>query len=144
MRDARAEHRLSCPSSRPSSAKASKRKPGTIVRIDGLQSEAGMRMNNKLAEVLHVQEDTGRIHVALTLDKEVKLAAIKPENVAVELSVPEAAKKSMQSERKARERDEKADIAEYNRKARQVSLAGMSAVQIVHHIGVGDVALSRQ
>jgi len=49
MRAARAEHRLACPASKPTTNNL---KPGAIVRIAGLQSEVGMQMNNLRAEVL--------------------------------------------------------------------------------------------
>jgi len=61
-------------------------------------------MNNLRAEVLEHQETTGRFRVVMTLDKKIKLAAIKPENLTVELSVLDATKRCAEAERVGRER----------------------------------------
>jgi len=49
MRVGRAEHRLVCPASKPTTNEL---KPGALVRISGLQSAVGKTMNQQLAEVL--------------------------------------------------------------------------------------------
>lgn len=65
MREARPEHRLSCPASKPTT---NNMKPGAIVRISGLKNAKGRRMNGHLAEILEIQKDMGRIGVAMTLN----------------------------------------------------------------------------
>lgn len=95
LRAGRADHRLTCPASKPTS---NEMKPGAIVRISGLQSEKGKPMNNHCAEIMEIQEKTGRIGVVLTLDRKIKVASIKPENLTLELSVLAAVKKSVSVE----------------------------------------------
>jgi len=61
-------------------------------------------MNHLRAELLEHQETTGRFRVVMTLDKKIKIAAIKPENLTVELSVLDATKRCAEAERVGRER----------------------------------------
>jgi len=76
-----------CTSERP----ASKQEfyPGDVVRVHGLQSETGQKMNDSLAEVQETLEG-GRVRVILTVEQEsinsIKTVALKPENLAVNLS----------------------------------------------------------
>ena len=95
--DAYTEHKLTCPSAKPSSKK-NKLKYGDIVRIQGLASEEGQRINGKLAEVQLVHKDTGRVRVILTLDGNIKAADIKNTNLVLEMSVYQAIQRHSQTE----------------------------------------------
>jgi len=148
MREGRAEHRLSCPSSKPTTNHFAK--PGAIVRISGLQSEAGQKLNQQLAEVLEVQKKTGRIGVILTMDRKVITRSIKPENLTVELSVLDAAKLSIETERMGRERERtqaenagsSGDDASWEAMEGCTALERMSASEIVRKIRENDFRMT--
>ena len=95
----RAEHRLTCPSAKPSSRFTK----GSLLRIHGLESQAGRRMNGKLAEMVQVQNDTGRIQVMLNLDDKINVVNVKRENLTLELSMVQASQRAVQSERELQE-----------------------------------------
>lgn len=143
MRAARAEHRLACPASKPTS---NNMKPGAIVRIAGLQSEAGIKMNGRLAEVLEVDEKTGRIRVALTLDQKIKTAAIKPENLTVVLSVLDAVKQSIELEKETQDvlgRHEASFEDEFGEEIVQTRkrVPSLSLEEIIRRVREGDKVL---
>lgn len=144
MRAARADHRLACTASKPTS---NERKPGAIVRISGLQSDAGRKMNGLRAEILELLETTGRIRVALTLDRRIKIVAIKLENLALELSVLDAVKQSMRLEKEAQQRAERGepprDVTGFVPGAERIAerLPNMSGKEIVRRIRIDDQAV---
>lgn len=96
----REEHRFNCSASKPTKDEF---KVGAIVRISGLKSNQGRRMNGRYAEIIETSpqepSSVGRLGVALTLDRKVKVAAIKRENLTLELSVLDAVKKSLDPEK---------------------------------------------
>jgi len=116
-------------------------KEGAIVRIVGLQSETGKQMNDKPAEVIEIQERIGRIGVAMTLGRKIKIASIKSENLVVELSVFDAIKKSVKIEKAGRKKTLESDYTEEERREieqlRQ-RLPSLSAAEVVHRIRQGD------
>jgi hypothetical protein len=66
---------------------------GDIVKIHGLQSEQGKRMNEHLAEIISFNEEKERYEVIFTMKQcVVKTASMKYENLAMHLSVIEGAK----------------------------------------------------
>ncbi len=80
------EHRLSCPKACTKSGFSN----GDIVKIQGLTSENGRNMNGLLAEVVSVEEDSGRVVVLASPETyAIRRLAIKPENMQMHLSVSE-------------------------------------------------------
>jgi len=111
---------------------------GTIVRISGLQSAAGQGMNEKLGEIFpqpgaRTTTADNRLKVVLTLDRKVKIAAIKPENLQLVLTDQEAAVMSVKTERDLLELGPTV-IREHMRQSNRFNveeLPGMSAAEIV-------------
>jgi len=66
---------------------------GDIVKIHGLRSEQGKRMNEHLAEIISFDKEKERYEVIFTMEKcVVKTALVKYGNLAMHLSVMEGAK----------------------------------------------------
>ena len=132
------EHRLNCYKWTPSKSFAK----GDIVKISGLQSEAGMRMNGSLAEVLERLEN-GRIRVILTVDTtKIKIASIKKENLSMILSALDAAKQGyrLDKEDEAGNGPEPLDIHR-GYAAMVAQLPSFSGAEIVRRLRNGDNTL---
>jgi len=114
-------------------------------RIRVLESDAGQQLNGKLAEIIEIQQKTGRIRVLMTLKHKVKAASIKPENLALELSVLDAAKKAIKTDPKIQEmlRGTALNSDDLNEKSWQMNdrLPQMSASEIVRRIRDNDIFL---
>jgi hypothetical protein len=86
------EHRLSCPKAGTGKSGFSN---GDIVKIQGLTSENGLKINGLLAEVVHVEKDSERVIVLASPESfTIRGLAIKPENLEMYLSVSDAATKA--------------------------------------------------
>jgi hypothetical protein len=134
------EHKLVCNKQKPSKDPF---RVGDVVRISGLQSAAGQAMNECLAEVYEpLNTETGRVGVMLTVSQwTIKQAAIKKENLTVELSMRDAAVQGSKLEKKVA-KHEMDDIEQerYEKNCRKLAkrIPSMSGAEIVRRIREGD------
>jgi hypothetical protein len=86
------QHKLMCTEGKEKKDSSSY-STGDIVKIHGLRSEQGKRMNEHLAEIISFDKEKERYEVIFTMEKcVVKTALMKYENLAMHLSVVEGAK----------------------------------------------------
>jgi len=83
------EHRMICTSQNAKDGLA----VGDIVKIHGLKSEAGQRLNGYLAEIISYKKENNRYQVIFTAEEcMVKTASVKNENLELHLSLLQGAK----------------------------------------------------
>jgi hypothetical protein len=137
------EHRLSCSKAKSSASDLSN---GDIVKIQGLQSEQGKKMNGILAEVISKDETTGRFNVLYTAEAFlIKSAAVKPDNLKLDLAVGEAA--SISAAKRIGSRSEEEERMQNEFVKRSVDLArilpSLSGMEIVRRLNDNDMDMAQ-